>query len=246
MWNLLPSPTGQRAANAARLATRQGRVTAFTLIEVIGVMAVIAILAAVLVPRVLGAIQRGKVSSAAQSLGGLKSAITEYLVRSNAVPSRLGYDATNAATLGGRFDADLVQAGLTDRLFAPAIGLQTNESASGFSCTAPTTSSTLTALLQRSHVRSAPGGAASLTPVSTSISAVNFDLDRNGSGDFAATRMVIYAYIPGVGIADATLLNQVLDGDTPSAGAAELRGRCIQSAPDANNMVTIYVHLGHY
>ncbi len=246
MRNLQPSPTVQRTAAVARQASQHGRAVAFTLIEVIGIMAVIAILAAVVVPRVLGAIQRSKVSSAAQSLGSLKSAITEYLVRSNAVPSRLGYDATNAATLGGRFDADLLQAGLADRLFAPAIGQQTNESASGFSCTAPTTSPTLTALLQRSHVRSAPGGAASLTPVATSISNINFDLDRNGSGDFAATQMVIYAYIPGVGVADATLLDQMLDGDTPTAGTAELRGRCIQSAPDADNKVTIYVHLGHY
>ena len=53
--------------------------SAFTLIEIIGVVAVIAILAAVLTPRVVSVIARGKVNAAAQSLGSLKSATADYI-----------------------------------------------------------------------------------------------------------------------------------------------------------------------
>ena len=58
------------------ISTTSRRPAGFTLIEVIGVVAVIAILAAVLTPRVINVIARGKVAATAQSLGGLKSATT--------------------------------------------------------------------------------------------------------------------------------------------------------------------------
>jgi type II secretory pathway pseudopilin PulG len=219
---------------------------AFTLLEVIGLVAVIAILAAVLIPRVMSVIGRGKVSATAQSLGGLQGAIAEYAARSNALPWRLGYDTTNAPTLGGRFDADLLRAGLIERLFVSSIGSQTPQATSGFGCAPSATPQAVTPLLQRPHVRSAPGGAVSLLPVATAITDVNFDLDRNGTGDFTTAQTVAYAYLPEVNVTEAAQLDQLLDGDLMTTGAADSTGRCLRSALSANNTVTVYVYLAHY
>src|SRR5499426_771830 len=94
----------------------------FTLIEIIGVVAVIAILAAVLTPRVISVIARGKVNGTAQSLASLKTATTDYVVKNGSLPSRDGTGSTNGAVATGRFDADLVAGGFTEKLFACSIG----------------------------------------------------------------------------------------------------------------------------
>ena len=78
---------------------------AFTLIEIIGVLAVIAILAAVLTPRVISVIARGKIDGTAQSLATLKTATTDYIVKNGSLPLRDGTGATNSAVATGRFDA---------------------------------------------------------------------------------------------------------------------------------------------
>ena len=225
-----------------RRCARRDFLRAFTLIEMIGVVAVIAVLASVLVPRVLGVLRRGNVSATAQSLGSLSSLVTEYIVRSNSLPSRLGSDTSDAATATGRFDADLLQAGLSDRLFKSPIGNQGFQS--GIGCSGP--SSPSGDLLARAHIRSAPGGAVSLTPSSAAISNVNFDLDRNGAGDFSSVRMIAYAYLPGVGNIEAVELNRLIDSETNSPGTLDLAGRCINSAASVSNTVTVYVFLGSY
>lgn len=211
-----------------------------TLIEMIGLLAIITILAAVLLPRVMGALARGRVSSTAQALGGLRSAVNEYLVRTNTLPLRAGYDSSTPFATAGRFDADLLKAGLIDRLFTTSMASQGDQNGGGCSASA-----NLGALLESPHVRCAAGGASDLEPVTNMISSVNFDLDRNGTGDLADTVMVVYAYLPGVPLTEAVQLNQLLDGDAPTAGTAELAGRCIQSAVGDNRRVTVYVYLGH-
>jgi len=221
----------------------RNRRDAFTLVEIIGVVAVIAILAAVLTPRVVEVIARSRVSGTAQSLGSLQSAVTGYIVVSNSLPQRLGYEVSNTATPGGRFDTDLLRSGLVERLFASPIGSQLAQSSAGTGCT-PGVPQTTTALLLRPHIRSAPGGAASLTPVAVAITEVNFDLDRNGSGDFPSTAMIAFAYIPQVRVVDALGLNRIIDGETLTAGVEDTAGRCISSAVGTNNTVTVYVYLG--
>src|SRR5881396_1746618 len=101
-----------------------GRRCAFTLIEIIGVIAIIAILAAVLTPRVVKVIARGKVNSTAQALASLKTATTDYIVKNGSIPLRDGTGATNGAVAIGRFDADLLSGGFTEKLFSCAIGTQ--------------------------------------------------------------------------------------------------------------------------
>jgi len=209
------------------------KAAAFTLIEIIGVVAVIAILAAVLTPRVVSVIARGKVNAAAQSLGSLKSATTDYLTKNGSLPTRDGTGSTNGAVATGRFDADLVTGGFTEKLFACSIGTQTFDSS---------------ALSGRVHIRSlAATSSGTVTAPTATVGGVNFDLDRSTStADFTSGQMVVAAFIPGVAIADAIALNKVLDGDDNTGTSADSTGRCMYSAAAVDNTVTLYVYIAHY
>lgn len=205
----------------------------FTLIEIIGVVAVIAILAAVLTPRVISVIARGKVNGTAQSLAGLKTATTDYIVKNGSLPSRDGTGSTNSAVATGRFDADLVAGGFTEKLFSCAIGNQTFDSS---------------ALTGRIHVRALTAGSTgAITTPTASVGGDNFDLDRDPStADFVGNHKVVTAVIPGVAIADAIELNKILDGDTNTGTGADITGRCIYSAAASDGTVTVYVYIAHY
>ncbi len=209
------------------------KAAAFTLIEIIGVVAVIAILAAVLTPRVVNVIARGKISATAQSIGSLKSATTDYLGKNGSLPTREGTGSTNGAVSVGRFDADLVTAGFTEKLFACSIGTQTFDSS---------------ALTGRIHIRSVSAtSSATVTAPTATVGGVNFDLDRSTStADFTSGQMVVTAFIPGVSITDAIALNKILDGDDNTGTTADSTGRCMYSAAAVDNTVTVYVYVAHY
>jgi len=205
----------------------------FTLIEIIGVVAIIAILAAVLTPRVISVIARGKINATAQSLGSLKTATADYVGKNGSIPARSGTGATNSAVATGRFDADLIANGFTEKLFSCSIGTQTFDAS---------------ALTGRTHARS-------LTAVSWPVVAVptattggdNFNLDRDvATADFAVGTMIVTAFIPGVSLTDAIALNKILDGDDNTGAAADMTGRCMYSTAAADNTVTVYVYIAHY
>jgi prepilin-type N-terminal cleavage/methylation domain-containing protein len=204
----------------------------FTLIEIIGVVAVIAILAAVLTPRVVSVIARGKVNATAQSLGSLKSATADYIGKNGSVPLRSGTGATNAAVANGRFDADLIAGGFTEKLFSCSVGNQTFDSS---------------ALTGRTHVRTltAVSAAAVTTPTAT-VGGDNFNLDRDtATADFTTGQTVVTAFIPAVSLTDAVALNKILDGDDNTGTAADTTGRCMYS-DGAGGTVTVYVYIAHY
>lgn len=209
------------------------RRSGFTLIEIIGVVAVIAILAAVLTPRVVAVIARGKVNSTAQSLGSLKTATADYVGKNGSLPTRSGTGSTNSAVATGRFDADLIIGGFTERLFACSIGTQTFDAS---------------ALTGRTHVRSlATTSSATVTAPTATVGGDNFDLDRDPStADFTAGQMVVSAFIPGVALSDAMGLNKLLDGDDNTGTGADTTGRCMYSAAAVDNTVTVYVYIVHY
>ena len=207
--------------------------SAFTLIEIIGVVAVIAILAAVLTPRVVSVIARGKVSATAQSLGSLKSATADYIGKNGSLPARAGTGATNSAVATGRFDTDLVTGGFAEKLFACSIGTQTFDAS---------------ALTGRIHVRSVTAAsAATVTAPTATTGGDNFNLDRETStADFTTSQTVVSAFIPGVSISDAIALNTILDGDVNTGTSADTTGRCIYSAAATDNTVTVIVYIAHY
>src|SRR5882672_574714 len=206
--------------------------SAFTLIEIIGVVAVIAILAAVLTPRVVSVIARGKVNATAQSLGSLKSATADYIGKNGTVPLRAGTGATNAAIAAGRFDADLIAGGFTEKLFSCSVGNQLFDSS---------------ALTGRTHVRTKTAvSAAAVGVIDTTTAGDNFNLDRDATtADFTAGQTVVTAFIPGVALADAIALNKILDGDDNVGTASDITGRCMYS-DGTGGTVTLYVYVAHY
>jgi type II secretory pathway pseudopilin PulG len=208
---------------------------AFTLIEIIGVVAVIAILAAVLTPRVVSVIARGKVNATAQSLGSLKSATADYIGKNGSLPQRSGTGATNAAVAAGRFDADLITGGFTEKLFSCSVGNQTFDGS---------------VLTGRTHVRSVPAVNAAAVTVPNADGSLNggsnFNLDRDTStADFTAGQTVVVAFIPGVALGDAVALNKILDGDDNTGTGADTTGRCMYS-DGTSGTVTVYVYIAHY
>jgi type II secretory pathway pseudopilin PulG len=208
---------------------------AFTLIEIIGVVAVIAILAAVLTPRVVSVIARGKVNATAQSLGSLKSATADYIGKNGSLPLRAGTGSTNAAVAAGRFDADLIGGGFTEKLFACSLGNQTFDSS---------------VLTGRTHVRTLTAVSAAAVTAPNADGSLNggsnFNLDRDTStADFTGGQTVVVAFIPGVTLGDAVALNKILDGDDNTGTGADTTGRCMYS-DGTGGTVTVYVYIAHY
>jgi prepilin-type N-terminal cleavage/methylation domain-containing protein len=76
----------QGKAQSKRYKKGQGTPRAFTLVEVLIVVAILGILAAVIVPEYRGHTQRAKESSAKESLQMLRSAIERYAIQHNGVP----------------------------------------------------------------------------------------------------------------------------------------------------------------
>src|SRR6185503_8699440 len=102
----------------ANAVTRKQRNQAFTLIEMIGVLAVIAILAAVLIPKVFEAINNAKVNNAAMSINTAKTAIADHYAKFGSLASSNG--VALAAPLAN-FDNILVTEGFLDKPFTVKI-----------------------------------------------------------------------------------------------------------------------------
>lgn len=83
---------------------------AFTMVEMVGVLAVIAILASLLTPKIFSAINEARVSAAAGSLDSVKAATVSYY-------SKNGYLPTNSA-----FDTVLVTGEFLERPFQCKLG----------------------------------------------------------------------------------------------------------------------------
>lgn len=195
----------------------------------IGVIAIISILAAVLVPKVQNAIARSKVSGTALIYNTVRTATVDYYSKSNSFPLRAGTGAADTATATGRFDADLVAAGFLDKLVMTPIGA----------------TATTGALTTRPHVRVQAAVVAGTPNPTAAAGGNNFDLDNNtATSDFAAGQNVVSLMIPGVSIADAILLNSIIDNTVNTGTAADRVGRCIYSAA-AGGTVTVYLYLAH-
>src|SRR5215470_4071244 len=97
--------------------TKRPKYAAFTLIEMIGVLAVIAILASLLIPKILNAINDSKINNAVLSYNTMKTAVMEHYGKYGKFQGAGGA----ALTSGTVFDAVLLQDGLIDKPFASRI-----------------------------------------------------------------------------------------------------------------------------
>lgn len=169
--------------NLQRLKTK-----AFTLIEMIGVLAVIAILAALLIPKIFEAINNARVNNAALSCNTVKTAIADHYAKFGTLLTDNGTNALTAPV--ANFDRILLSEGFLDKPFQVKIG-------DGIT----------------NQARLVASVAAATAPAANNAA---YDLDGTNAVNDAIGGVVVEAYITGVSEADAKDLNDRLDG--PSLG----------------------------
>jgi prepilin-type N-terminal cleavage/methylation domain-containing protein len=226
---------------------RQNRRSAFTLIEMIGVLAVIAILAALLIPKIFESINNARVNNAAVSCGTVKTAIADHYAKfgtipidgSVATPTVFALNTDNAY----HYDQVLLREGFLDKPFAVKIG-------DGVIATTGQTGT-------RVEVFAGQAGTLPPTANATATTAGNgaYDLDGAGNENDATGSAVVHSVITGVTLNDARDLNTRLDGSSAALGEAgtggsinpgtesDIRGRVKYTF--AGSTATVYVYMTH-
>jgi len=193
---------------------------AFTLIEMIGVLAVIAILAAMLIPRVFEAINNARINNAAVTAETLKAAAADHYGKYGKFDQQYGTNALVFTTgLSKNYDTGvLIPEGLLDKPFSVKIGGGD-----------PSTNCVLQ-LCQNGKDNGGNG----------------YKLDGNNIATGNA-QFVLEEVIYGVSAADAKDLNDRIDGTSLGAGLGlqDAAGRVEYAKPDNTGTTTVYVYLTH-
>ena len=211
---------------------------AFTLVEIIGVMAIIGILGAVVAPRVIDGIREGRVTQLAQNLGQWKSGADRFMQKQQ----RLPIDGVTAASdqegnpyKDPRDPTASVQAGETslgDWLLAQGLVSSIN---------VPFGS-------QGNNRQALPGNALAARDSITGNALSDFAQIRcseetiTGADTFTATKTrdcphrVAYLAIPGVALQEAAAIKSKIDGPfTGAAGAPITDNAMLASAVAGDN-----------
>jgi type II secretory pathway pseudopilin PulG len=215
---------------------------AFTLVEIIGVMAIIGILGAVVAPRVIDGIKESRVTQLAQNLGQWKSGADRYLQKQQKFPD----DGVTAATTqegtpyvdprtGNSVSA--AQTTLGDWLLAQGLvsainvqfGTQTDTRAtvSGVSLTTPT-SITGTTLSTFAQIRCSQ---------ETATSADTFTATQTRD----VPHRVVYLAIPGVPLQEAAAIKNKIDGPFTNPAGGPLSDNALLGAAVAQSGTTSIV-----
>jgi prepilin-type N-terminal cleavage/methylation domain-containing protein len=197
--------------------------SAFTLIEMIGVLAVIAILASMLIPRVFEAINSARVNATAVGCETIKTAVADHYGKYGQFDLRFG---TTPVTFNGNFsanyDTNLMIEGLLDKPFSAKI-------AGGD----PSTNALIE--LVKPASANAPAGNGGL----------GYALD--GVNVATTNALVVEAVLYGVTAADAKDLNDRIDGTAlgaPDLSTADNKGR-VEYAQPTSGATTVYIYLTH-
>ncbi len=190
---------------------------AFTLIEMIGVLAVIAILASLLIPKIYEAINNARISNATLSYNTVKSALADHYAKFGALTSSNGTTITAGVGEALVFDKVLITEGFLDKPFDVKIGTG-------------------------SHVQIVVAVAGTTAPDGTNPA---YDLDGSSAVNDATGSAVVEAIIPNVALADALALSTLLDGvslsqTNASVGSDDFKGR-VKYAATASTTVHVYV-----
>jgi len=190
---------------------------AFTLIEMIGVLAVIAILAALLIPKIFEAINNARINNAAVSYNTVKTALADHYAKHGSLLSSNGLLMAVGGPGATNFDNTLLTEGFLDKPFKVKVG-------DGNSVVEVNT--------------------ALATNIAATVSNTAYDLDGSGgSQNDAAGGVVVEAIIYGVTENDAKDLNDRLDGASlgSAIGTDDLKGRVKYTGGAASTTVRIYV-----
>lgn len=194
--------------------------SAFTLIEMIGVLAVIAILAALLLPKVFEAINSSRVNNAAVSYNTVKAALTDHYAKYGSILSSNGVSISATDPGATNYDSILLAEGFLDKAFQVKIGDNVT-----------------------TRVEVVPGAASGTT---AAVDNNAYDLDgagadpKNDAGPLNAA--VVQAVISGATESDAKDLNDRIDGVKLGSGIGtnDITGR-VKYAKGTPTTVYIYV-----
>ena len=163
-------------------STKNRKAGAFTLIEMIGVLAVIAILAALLIPKVFSAINDARVNNACVSIQTIKTAVADHYGKYGRLDASFG---TNAVSMGTNYcSAVLMPEALIDKPFSVKIG-------------DPSSPSTVIQIVNGGGTVGSSGA---------------YSLDGSGNLSTPSGTMVVEAVISSVAAQDAQDLDTRIDG----------------------------------
>jgi len=204
---------------------------AFTLVEIIGVMAIIGILGAVVAPRVIDGIKESRVTQLAQNLGQWKSGADRYLQKQQRFPDdgvtaattqegQPYLDPRNGSTVAAAqttFGDWLLAQGLVSAINVP-FGTQTDTrgSVAGVTLTTPT-SITGTTLSSFAQIRCS---------TETATAADSFTATQTRD----VPHHVVYLAIPGVPLQEAAAIKNKIDGPFTNPAGGPLSDNALLAA----------------
>ena len=215
------------------------RLSGFTMIEMIGVLAIIAILAVIVVPKVFSTIASSRVTSTVASINAVRSALTEYCGRYGTIP-------ITTTSANARIDDLLVSAGMLENRFVVKIGTQPSPTFQQGANWDATNNRWNNGASQARESRIICQTSNTNNP---SAGGTNFHLNSTTANLPAGSR-VVSAVIVGVPISEARNLSLSIDGEplstaTAQATTADNNGKVVYAAAAATGTTTVYVYLAH-
>ena len=215
--------------------TTNRKAGAFTLIEMIGVLAVIAILAALLIPRVFTAISNARVNNAAVSVETVKTALADHYAKYGSIPVDGSTPTPTTLTLPQQqYDQILLREAFLDKPFAVKIGDGISDA--NHTRIAVVDISTLTA-----------GGAVGAADATSGTADASGFALAGGTTNSISGSALVEAVITGVNVSDAHDLSERVDGLSMTAtnsSSADLSGR-VKYDYTAGQPTTVYVYITH-
>lgn len=219
------------------LNAKTRKAQAFTLVEMIGVLAIIAILASLLIPRVFQAIGDSKISNSASTCNSIKAAVNEYYGKYGLIAGPKGAALTLSGSPATAEDWDLttlVAEGFAEKPFSVRIGNGKMGSAAGGS---------------RLRVINISSNTTNTAPADATADLANgaYNLDGASTTNDISGALLVEAVIEEVDSQDAKDFNDRIDGANLGATnltSADQAGRVKYTAPSGGK-TSVRVYLAH-